>query len=168
MRYLLFLFLALGLSLSADAALASPVATPATEVAVSADALSRKAIEAKLGRRLTFKERIGLSIARSQAKRSERRAQRAAAGGRPVSGLALGSFAAGLLSILALITASSFGALLWLILIPTSIVLGIVALTQWKRHPERSGRGFAIAGIAIGGTWLVFIAVVIALIAASI
>jgi hypothetical protein len=36
------------------------------------------------------------------------------------------------------------------ILAPVSIVLGAVALSQLKHHPERSGAGFAIAGIVLG------------------
>jgi hypothetical protein len=36
------------------------------------------------------------------------------------------------------------------ILAPVSIVLGAVALSQLKHHPERSGTGFAIAGIVLG------------------
>jgi hypothetical protein len=33
---------------------------------------------------------------------------------------------------------------------PVAIVLGIVALSQLKNHPEQTGRGFAIAGIVLG------------------
>jgi ABC-type Na+ efflux pump permease subunit len=36
------------------------------------------------------------------------------------------------------------------ILAPISIVLGAVALSQLKHHPERSGTGYAIAGIVLG------------------
>jgi hypothetical protein len=33
---------------------------------------------------------------------------------------------------------------------PVAIVLGAVALSQMKNHPELTGRGFAIAGIILG------------------
>jgi hypothetical protein len=36
------------------------------------------------------------------------------------------------------------------ILAPVSIVLGAVALSQLKQHPEMRGQGFAIAGIVLG------------------
>jgi len=36
------------------------------------------------------------------------------------------------------------------ILGPVAIVLGIVALSQLKSHPELTGRGFAITGIVLG------------------
>jgi hypothetical protein len=36
------------------------------------------------------------------------------------------------------------------VLAPLSIVLGAVALSQLKHHPERRGTGFAIAGIVLG------------------
>jgi hypothetical protein len=36
------------------------------------------------------------------------------------------------------------------ILAPVSIVLGAVALSQLKHHPEQRGAGFAIAGIILG------------------
>jgi len=38
----------------------------------------------------------------------------------------------------------------WFLLPPASIVLGAVALSQLKAHPELTGRGFAIAGIILG------------------
>jgi hypothetical protein len=43
-----------------------------------------------------------------------------------------------------------FGLLCCQILAPVSIVLGAVALSQLKHHPERRGAGFAIAGIVLG------------------
>jgi hypothetical protein len=38
----------------------------------------------------------------------------------------------------------------WYVLAPVAIVLGAVALSQLKRQPELTGRGFAIAGIVLG------------------
>jgi Domain of unknown function (DUF4190)/GYF domain 2 len=44
----------------------------------------------------------------------------------------------------------------WFVLAPTSIVLGAVALSRLKNHPEMTGRGFAIAGIVIGVVSILF------------
>jgi hypothetical protein len=38
----------------------------------------------------------------------------------------------------------------WFIVAPIAIVLGAVALSQLKSHPELTGNGFAIAGIVLG------------------
>jgi hypothetical protein len=38
----------------------------------------------------------------------------------------------------------------WFLVAPTAIVLGAVALSQLKSHPELTGSGFAIAGIVMG------------------
>jgi hypothetical protein len=38
----------------------------------------------------------------------------------------------------------------FLILSPVSIVLGVIALSQIKQHPNQGGRGLAIAGIVLG------------------
>jgi len=38
----------------------------------------------------------------------------------------------------------------WYLVAPTAIVLGAIALSQLKNHPELTGGGFAIAGIVLG------------------
>jgi hypothetical protein len=38
----------------------------------------------------------------------------------------------------------------WYLVAPVAIVLGAVALSQLKRHPELTGGGFAMAGIILG------------------
>src|SRR5580658_9197518 len=38
----------------------------------------------------------------------------------------------------------------WFLVAPVAIVLGAVALSQLKKHPELTGRGFAMVGIALG------------------
>jgi hypothetical protein len=38
----------------------------------------------------------------------------------------------------------------WFLVAPVAIVLGAVALSQLKSHPELTGRGFAIVGIILG------------------
>ena len=42
---------------------------------------------------------------------------------------------------------------------PVAIVLGAVALSQLKNHPELTGRGFAIVGIVLGIVALIIYAV---------
>jgi hypothetical protein len=39
---------------------------------------------------------------------------------------------------------------IWFLVAPVAIVLGAVALSQLKNHPELTGRGFAIVGIVLG------------------
>ncbi len=43
------------------------------------------------------------------------------------------------------------------ILAPVSIVLGAVALSHLKNHPELRGSGFAIAGIVLGAVALLML-----------
>jgi hypothetical protein len=43
------------------------------------------------------------------------------------------------------------------ILGPVSIVLGVVALSQLKQHPDLRGSGFAIAGIVLGAVALLML-----------
>jgi hypothetical protein len=47
----------------------------------------------------------------------------------------------------------------WLLVAPVAIVLGAVALSQLKNHPELTGRGFAIVGIVLGIVALIIYAV---------
>jgi hypothetical protein len=58
------------------------------------------------------------------------------------SGMAVWAMVLGILSLLCCCG--------WYVLAPTAIVLGAVALSNLKSHPELTGRGFAIAGIALG------------------
>ena len=50
----------------------------------------------------------------------------------------------------------------WLCWMPVpgivAVILGIIALRQMKSAPDSSGRGFAVAGIALGGISLLFFA----------
>jgi len=47
----------------------------------------------------------------------------------------------------------------WILVAPLAIVLGAVALSQLKNHPELTGRGFAMVGIILGILALVIYAV---------
>jgi hypothetical protein len=48
---------------------------------------------------------------------------------------------------------------LWFLVAPVAIVLGAVALSQLKSHPELTGRGFALVGIVLGIVAIVIYAV---------
>lgn len=124
----------------------------AQEVKSESPQLERAFVEQQLGRKLKFKERIALSIVRGKAKRQKLRAAKIAAGGGPVDGYAVASLVCGILGFFTGITAIA------------AIVLGIISLGRFKRDPQfRTGRGMAIAGIALGG--LVIIAVLVAILA---
>jgi hypothetical protein len=48
----------------------------------------------------------------------------------------------------------------WFLAAPVAIVLGAVGLSQFKSHPELTGRGFAITGIVLGIVTIVIYAAV--------
>jgi hypothetical protein len=58
------------------------------------------------------------------------------------SQIAVWSFITGILSLLCCCA--------WYLVAPVAIVLGAVALSQLKSHPELTGGGFAVAGIVLG------------------
>lgn len=148
MRFtVLFFLLFAGLhSLTAAAAVASPA--PIAQEVTSAD-LSRDAVEAKLGRKLKFKERIALSVARGKMKRSERRKAR----GGSTDGLAIASFVCGILGLFLFFTA-----------IP-ALVLGIISLGRYNRGEYYTGKGLAITGVVLGGLVLFLVFLLIGLFA---
>jgi len=105
--------------------------------------LERAHVETELGRKFTFKERIVLSLMRGKIKRQQRRAEKVAAGGRPVDGFAVASLVCGILAFVTVFTGVA------------AIVLGLVSLGRFSRDPQfRSGKGMAIAGIITGGVVL--------------
>lgn len=105
--------------------------------------LNRADLEAQLGRKLKFTERIAFGMLKKKA----RKQQKAAAGDGKTDGLAVTSFVVGVASIL-LLFANGIGFLTAIV----GLVLGIVALSRINRNPGfRSGKGLAIAGIAING-----------------
>jgi len=145
MKFLLFLFCGVFLSMGhLDAALAAPPTVAETTAATpTAIIVDRADLEAHLGRKLTFKERIAFGIVKRKARRQEKRAQNNGV----TDGLGVASFVIGLGSIL-LLTAAGLGFLTAIV----GLVLGIVSLGRINRNPEfRTGKGFAIAGIAING-----------------
>lgn len=129
---------------------------PASSSKASTPVLNREALEAKLGRKLKFKERIVYGILKRKVKRQQKRQAR----GGPVDGLALGSFIAGLLTLVLLLVSSPVSLLTGLV----ALILGIVGLGRFRRNPEfRTGKGYAIAGIAIGGGLIFFFLLVLAI-----
>jgi hypothetical protein len=125
------------LTVPSEAAVVTP--DQAGALTYSLEDLQRDKVEARLGRKLKFKEKVGLWILKKRVKRQERRAKRAQRGTGPVDGLAIASFICGILGFLG-ITAIA------------AVVLGIISLSGFSRDPGfRTGRGFAIAGIVLGG-----------------
>ncbi len=153
-RVLLFFCVLLCTTSTVDAAFFSPP-VEAQQVKQFQE-LERANVEQKLGRKLTFKERLGLSIVRGKAKRQARRGAKIAAGGSPVDGYAVASLVCGILGLFTLFTA-----------IP-ALVLGIISLGRFKRDPQyRSGKGMAIAGVVLGGLVLFAVLLIIGIVAAT-
>jgi hypothetical protein len=139
-----------------EAALGAPPVSVETETVHSTNvSLDRAAMEAHLGRKLKFTERIALGIAKRNARKQQKRVQNDGV----TDGLAIASFITGLGSILLLFV----GGLGFFTAI-AGLVMGIVSLGRINRNPEfRKGEGLAIAGIAINGglIFLVLLAFII-------
>lgn len=137
MRFSITLLILLFTISTSSAAVTPAKETSSTVVEVSAADLTRDAVEAKLGRKLKFKERVALSIARGKVKRAERRKARSRGGA--TDGLAIASFVCGVLGLFIFFTA-----------IP-ALVLGIISLGRYSRGEYYTGKGLAIAGVVMGG-----------------
>ena len=150
MRYILLLFTAcLFFATPLQAALSAPLPAEQTERYAGAD-LSREAVEAQIGRKLKFTERIALSIVRTKAKKKARKLAKNGPDGTVVDGLSLASMILGILAFVGII-AGFFPYYLAI----AALVLGIVGLGRVNREQGYlRGKGYAIAGIALGGTWL--------------
>ncbi len=148
-----FLFIAAPL----DAALAAPAVPTAGATALTAD-LSREAVEAQLGRKLKFSERIALSIVRKKAKKQARKLAK----NDPATVLDVPSLLSMIFGIFAFIL-TPFTAFAIFPAI-AALVLGIIGLGRVKREEGyRTGKGFAIAGIALGGVWLLLALILLGL-----
>ena len=141
--YILFVLFAAVLSLPARAAFAAP--------AVAADAPTettfptRAIVEAELGRKMKFRERVVYGILKRKAKR---RAKQQTYQGRtgPVSALAIVSLVLGVLGIISIFLSSLA---LFTTLALGALVTGIIALVRFGGVDEyKRGRGLAIAGLA--------------------
>ncbi|WP_216650004.1 DUF4190 domain-containing protein [Lewinella sp. W8] len=150
--FLLPLFL---VSFAAGGAAVAPAPANQTAGITLAD-LDKDRVEARLGRKLKFREKVGLWILKKRVKRQERRARRAQRGAGPVDGLALASFICGILGFL----------IGWPAI--AALVLGIVSLSGFNRNPGfRTGKGFAIAGIVLGGVVILAVLTVVAIFASG-
>jgi len=154
MRFSFLFVLLITLSTSSRAAFVPAAAADAETTVTSAD-LTREAVEAKLGRKLKFKERLGLSVARGKMKRAERRkAKGKPRADGPTDGMAIASLVLGILGLLFIIPA-----------VP-ALVLGILSLSRIKRNPQYlKGKGMAIAGIVMGGLVVAIILIAVLFIA---
>lgn len=144
MKHLIFLLSLLFITVPATAAFAAPPAAvedaAALPASLSSADLTREAVESKIGRKLKFKERVILSVARGKLKGAERRAAKKANGGGPTDGFAIASLVCGILGLFVGVTA-----------IP-ALVFGIISLNRINRDPQYlKGKGMAIAGIVLGG-----------------
>jgi hypothetical protein len=154
MKLLLTLLLSVFITTTTSAALSAPAVAPVT-VEVVAPTFDRKAIEAQLGRKLNFAERIVFGVAERKAKR---RAQAGVRNG-PVDALAVVSFGLGLLSI---ITTFVGGGGLFVLFGLGAIVTGVISLIKLSgKQDYKGGRGFAIAGIAIPIGWLLLLVLLV-------
>lgn len=155
----IFFFLSILFAASPASAALSPAPTAAanstaTSQFTTSASLSRKAVETRLGRKLKFTERVGLSLARGKMKRSERKAVRKGMGKAPNDKFAAGSLFSGILGLaLFVVLLPQFSALIVGVLLGLLAgVLGLIALRRFKRNPQfRSGKGLAITGLVLGG-----------------
>lgn len=141
MRFSILVTLLFVFTGTANAAFAPAVVSPpATETALTSADLSRDAVEAKLGRKLKFKERVALSIVRGKAKRTERRKAKGQNDAGVTDGFAIASLVCGIL-----------GLFLFYLAVP-ALVFGIISLGKIEEEKYyRKGKGMAIAGIVLGG-----------------
>lgn len=103
--------------------------------------LQRKDLEEKIGRKLTFKEKLALPFVKKKLKKNTGLSGRQALEQAKTDGFAIAGFVTGLVSLFL------FGFILGVV----GIVFSAIALGRIKREPEtRTGKGFAIAGLILG------------------
>lgn len=113
--------------------------------------LNRAEIESQLGRKLTFKELIGVSLLKSRiAKEQKHHSVPGAAAGK-TNWLAIAGFVIGLVSLF--IAGIPLGIV--------AVVFSSIAMGQIKKNGEK-GSGFAVAGLILGIVGIVGAAIVIA------
>lgn len=120
-----------GFTTSAEAAVATP------PVAVQETIITRADMEAKLGRKLNFRERIAVKIMAGKQKKQARKARRGGDG--YGNGFAIAGFVFGILSLLGLSIIAGIPA----------IVFSAIGLGKANRE-GRPHRGLAIAGLVCG------------------
>ena len=102
---------------------------------------SRAEIEAQIGRKLTFGERIALGVTKRQAKRFAKKAARAAENQGETDGFAIASLVLGILGLV-----SGVGLLLSIL----AIVFGSISKRRISEEPGIKGQGMAKAGFILG------------------
>lgn len=123
--------------------------------------LKPREIRERTGEKLSFGERIGLKVLRAKYRKAQKKAQQQ--GSQEVGGTDT-------VSLLSFILATSGLALLWIPIVGLfgillglgGLILGIIALADSDRYRRKTGKGFAIAGVAIGGT--IFLLLVLAVV----
>jgi len=107
--------------------------------------LNRAQLESQLGRKLTFKERIGLTLLKSGIAKDHKHhsATDSTTAGR-TNGFAISGFIIGLVSLF--VAGIALGIV--------AFIFSIIALNQIEKQGQK-GRGFAIAGIILGMIGLV-------------
>lgn len=125
--------------------------------------LSPKEIKEKTGKKLKFKEKIGLSLVRKSAKKAVKRAARE---DKPMDGLSVVSFIGGTLALLSLFIAVPFLGVLGFIGGLAGLITGIIAVSRKGIWEERGGKGFAITGLVASGLYIVILILAIILIIA--
>lgn len=115
--------------------------------------LERTGLEAKIGRKLTIKERLLLKIVKRKLRKNAKLTGENAAEQVQTDGFAIAGFVTGLIGIFI------FGMILGIF----GIVFSALALKRIKREPEtRKGRGLAIAGLVLGIVALVGAVIIVA------
>lgn len=166
MKYIFLLLLLFVLfSGTAAAAFAAPAAA-ATATTEAATFPTRATVEAQLGRKLKFFERVVYGVAKRKAKRQARRAERGERRTGPVSALSIITFALGVVGLAFLFTSAS---VVSLILGLGALITGVISLVQFGGKDEyKRGRGLAIAGLAaVPGTIILIVLLLAAAFAAS-
>lgn len=123
--------------------------------------LDKKGMEAKMGRKLKFKERLMFSVLKRTLKKGKKRQARAKAKkskdeGKQVSGLAIASVILGGLALFLLLlgfVGIANVAFIGLLLAIPGLITGIIGLKKVNKNPETlKGSGMAIAGLSMSAT----------------
>lgn len=102
---------------------------------------SNSELQAEIGRKLTFKEKIALKFVKRKLKKNKDLSPKDALEQAQIDGLAIAGFVTGLVGIFI------FGIILGIL----GIVFSAIALSRIRKEPEvRTGRGLAIAGLVLG------------------
>lgn len=111
--------------------------------------LKKEDFERKVGRKLTFKEKIALKILKKRLKKKSKRKGNRVLNEPKTDGLAIASFVCSLATVIPII--GIVGPFL-------GIIFGIIALVRINESPQYiKGKAFAIAGIVIGAVMLLLV-----------